>query len=234
MSTPADHQDWLRRGGYPVPPGDDLTDGERQLLAKFGPGMDALTCGTLAPVTPDQERFLRVHRGEEQPTTPFETAWANLQRLRANELARPLGPLEMSNLFAQLEAVRAEALAAQQRYTFRRLDVLAKVQPELDAVDAEMGAELKGLAERLAAAEAEARAAILAYGQSFQHGRVKGTYSRGRVTFESKGMQQYAESHPEVNRFRKVGQPFVSVRYLSPPGEPALPGDGPEALPEGE
>lgn len=233
MSTPADHQDWLRRGGFAVPPGGDLTDAERQLLAKFGHWMDALTNGTLAPHTPDQERFLRVHAGHEEPVSPFETAWAKLRRMRAAELARPVSPMEMTTLFARLEAIRAEALAAQQEYTFRRLDVMAKVQPELDAIDAEMEPGLKALAARLATTEAAAKEALRAYGRSFFHGRVKGTYQRGRVTFESKGLQQYAEAHPEVNRFRKVGQPIVSIRYLAP-GDEALPGGGHEALPEGE
>jgi hypothetical protein len=233
MSTPADHTDWLRRGGYPVPPDADLTDAERHLLAKFGHWMDALTSGKIAPHTPDQERFLLVHRGEEPPASPFEVAWSKLQRGRAAELARPLGPMELTNLFATLEAVRTEAMAAQQRYTFRRLDVLAKVQPELDAIDAETGPELKALADRMATAEAAVRAAVLAYGRSFHHGRVKATYSRGRVTFDNKSLQQYAEVNPEVNRFKKVGQPIVSLRYEAAATGEVLPTLEQEALPVG-
>jgi uncharacterized protein YifE (UPF0438 family) len=231
MTTPVDHQDWLRRGEYPVPAGGDLTDSERQLLVRFGHWMNALTNGTLAPVTPDQERFLRVYRGEEPPTTPFEVAWHKLHRIltTAAELAKPVSPFELSNLFARLEAVRAEALAAQQRYTFRRLDVLAKVQPELDAIDYELGPELKTLADQMAKAEAAVRAAVLAYGQSFSHGCVKATYSRGRVTYDSQLLQQYAETHPEVNRFKKVSRPIVSLRYITA-GEEPVPASPPQAL----
>lgn len=224
MSTPADHADWLRRGGYPVPPAADLTDTERQLLAKFGHWMDALTGGALAPVTPDQERFLGVHRGEEPPATPFEVAWAKLQRHRSAP-APPVSPLELPALFERLAAARAAGLAAQQRAAFRKLDVMAKVQPELDAIDAETGPELTALAEQAAAAEAAVRAAVLACGHSFHHGPVKATYSRGRVTFDNKALQAYAETHPDVNRFKKVGQPVVSLRYEAAvgaaPDEPA-------------
>lgn len=233
MSTPTDHQDWLRRGGYPVPPGAALTDAERQLLTKFGHWMDALTAGTLAPVTPDQEHFLRVHRGEEQPSTPFEVAWAKLQQMRSGELKPAVSPLELSHLFAELEAVRGVALAAQQRYTFRRLDVMAKVQPELDAIDAEMGPELKALADRLAAVEAAVKEAVLQFGRSFHHGGVHATHFRGRVTFDTKALNQYADEHPEINRFKKVGQPYVSLKY-APTGEPLPEAGQPEALPPGE
>lgn len=230
MST-ADHADWLRRDGYPVPADADLTDAERQLLGKFGYWMTALTDGAIAPTTPDQERFLRVHRGEEPPTSPFEVAWHKLRHRRA--VAAAVGPMEITALFDHLEAVRAAALAAQQRYTFRRLDVMAKVQPELDAIDAEMSPELKTLAERLAEAEAAVKTAVLALGRTFGHGSVLVTHYRGRVTFDNKGLQQYAEAHPEINRFKKVGQPYVAVKYNTPGGAagPALPGDTPAALP---
>jgi Protein of unknown function, DUF len=235
MSTPADHQDWLRRDGFPVPPGGEiLTDAERQLLGKFGHWMTALTSGTIAPVTPDQERFLRVHHGDEPPTTPFEVAWAKLRWMRSGELKPAVSPMELTNLFASLEAVRAEAMAAQQRYTFRRLDVLTKVQPELDAIEAEMTPELKALAERMAAAEAAVKAAVLEYGRTFHHGKVQATHYRGRVTFDNKGLQQYAEVNPEINRFKKVGQPYVAVKYVGATGEQLPAGGAAEALPPGE
>jgi len=193
MSTPAEHQDWLRRDGYPVPPGGDLlTDAERQLLGKFGHWM------------------------------------------KSNDLKPAVGPMELTNLMATLEAVRAEAMAAQQRYTFRRLDVLAKVQPELDAIEAEMTPELKALAERMAGLEAAVKAAVLEYGRTFHHGKVQATHYRGRVTFDNKGLQQYAEVNPEVNRFKKVGQPYVALKYVGAAGD-QLPLGGPaEALPPGD
>ncbi len=233
MST-ADHADWLRRDGYPVPLDADLTDAERQLLGKFGYWMTALTDGVISPSTPDQERFLRVHRGGEPPTSPFEVAWHKLHHRRA--VARSVGPMEITALFDRLEAERAAALAAQQRYTFRRLDVMAKVQPELDAIDAEMTPQLTALAERLADAEAAVKAAVLALGRTFGHGSVLVTHYRGRVTFDNKGLQQYAETNPEVNRFKKVGQPYVAVKYNTPGGVggPALPPGPPAALPPTE
>lgn len=236
----SDHADWLRRDGYPVPQDADLTDAERQLLGKFGYWMTALSDGVISPSTPDQERFLRVHRGEETPGTPFEVAWVKLLAVRhahahAPAALRPaLTPNQLDQLFIQLEAVRAEALAAQREYAFRRLDVMAAVQPQLDAIDTDMTPRLKQLAERLAAAELAVKQAVLTFGRSYWKGRVKVNYSRGRVTFDSKGLQEYAVTHPEVEQFKKVGNPIVSIRYETA-GEPALPaGEPPAALPEAE
>lgn len=240
MSTPADHADWLRKGGFPVPNDPTLNDTDRGILSKFGHWMEALTNGTLRPQTPDQERFLRVHRSEEPPTTPFEVAWVKLLAVRHAHAHSPtaiqptLTEAQLNQLFAQLEAVRMEALAAQREYAFRRLDVMATVQSQLDAIDTDMTPRLKQLADRMTAAELAVRQAMLTFGKSYWRGRVKATYSRGRVTFDSKALQEYAVTHPEIEKFKKVGNPIVSIRYETA-GEPTLPpADQPEALPEAE
>ena len=236
----ADHAEWLRKGGFPVPNDPMLDDADRGILSKFGHWMEALTNGTLQPTTPDQERFLRVHRSEEVASTPFEVAWVKLLAVRhahahAPAALRPvLTDAQLNQMFAALEAIRTEALAAQREMAFRQLDVMATVQPQLDAIEAEMKPRLMRLAERMAAAELAVKQAVLTHGRSHYHRRVKVTYYRGAVTFDSKGLQQYAADHPEIEQFKKVGQPRVVIKYESA-GDPALPaGEGPMALPDAD
>jgi uncharacterized protein YifE (UPF0438 family) len=240
MSVPADHAEWLRKGGFPVPPDPTLDEADRGILAKFGHWMEALTSGTLKPVTPDQQRFLRVHIGEEPPTTPFEIAWVKLLAVRHAHAHAPaaLRPTitepQLNALFARLEAMRAERIAAQREYVFRRLDILAPVQAQLDALEGETQARLKQLEEVVEAAELAVRQAVLGYGRSYYRGRVKATFYRPSVTFDNKALQEYAATHPEIEQFKKVGQPRVTIKYESG-GEPVLPvGSQPEALGEGE
>jgi hypothetical protein len=50
-------------------------------------------------------------------------------------------------------------------------------------------------------------------------GTVKGTFLRaiwhqGRVTWDTSGMNRYALSNPEVLRFRKQGEPYVSITRI--------------------
>jgi uncharacterized protein YifE (UPF0438 family) len=239
MSVPADHAEWLRRGGFPVPPDPTLDEADRGVLAKFGHWMEALTNGTLQPVTPDQQRFLRVHRAEEPPTSPFEVAWVKLLAVRHAHANAPaaLRPTitepQLNQLFARLEAVRAERMTAQRDYVFRRLDILAPVQAQLDALDAETTARLKQLEELVEAAELAVKQAVVGYGRSYTRGRVKATFYRPSVTFDNKALQEYAATHPEIEQFKKVGQPRATIRYESG-GEPVLPpGAHPEALTEG-
>lgn len=230
MPTPPDHAELLRRTDYPVPPTAPLTDAERQIVGRFGYWMEALTVGAIAPATPDQEHFVLAVRGMEEPTSAFELAW-----VKARETATHSPPTSLTDTAKRLEETRTAFLTAQREYAFRQMDITAKVRPELDALDAELLPRVKALQEELARLEAALKEGVRAGGRSFYHRSFRVLYSRPRVTFDSKGLQVYAETHPEVNRFRKVGQPVVSLRYGSP-GDFPNPSPPPEstAVTEGE
>jgi len=217
MPTPPDHAELLKRTDYPVPPAAPLTDAERQIVARFGYWMEALTVGAIAPATPDQEHFVLAVRGMEDPTSAFELAW-----VKARETAAAAPPATLAAAAKRLEETRAAFLAAQQEYAFRQMDVMAKVRPELDALDAEALPRVKALQEEMARLEAALKDGVRAAGKNFYHRGFRVLYSRGRVTFDSKALQEYAVTHPDLNRFRKVGQPVVSLRYQTP-GDSATP-----------
>ena len=68
--------------------------------------------------------------------------------------------------------------------------------------------------------EARLKAAILLQGASVQRGDVRVVYTRGRVTWDRKGLEQYIELHPEAAPYRKVGPPMAYVRYKAEPTTP--------------
>ena len=43
---------------------------------------------------------------------------------------------------------------------------------------------------------------------------IRAVYVTGRVTYDSKRMEEYAQAHPEIREFRKVSSPSVSLRFL--------------------
>jgi uncharacterized protein YifE (UPF0438 family) len=85
-----DHWRYLTTHGYPMPSGvnpAEFTSVELNLIWKYGIWMDALENQSLVPITRAQEQFLRVCRGEEEPTTKFAIAWTKLRtaaRLQGN------------------------------------------------------------------------------------------------------------------------------------------------------
>lgn len=205
MPPPA-HAALLRREDYPVPPNALVSDADRKALTRYGYWLDALANGSIAPATPEQERFVRVTKGLEPPTSAFEHAWVNLHRPAPT-------PAELAATAAELHEVRQTALAAQQEFAFRQIDVMATVQPQLDAIQAEMQAKLKPLQAEVERLEAALKDGVRRRGSSFWHRGVRVTYSKPRITFDNKALQQYAETHPDINQFRKVGQPIVTLRY---------------------
>jgi hypothetical protein len=94
------------------------------------------------------------------------------------------------------EAMRAEVLRK-----VRRADALAEFKPALEAAE-----------ENTAALEAEIRNDILLRGESLRGSAYQAIYMKGRVSWDATGMNEYARDHPDVLRYRKEGQPAVSLR----------------------
>ena len=215
MALPPEHAALLARGDYPVHPAAGLDPDERRTLERYGYWLAALARGELAPSTPDQEQFVRVARGEAEPRSAFETAW--VKNARAPLRREAVGRL------ARLNAARGAAFAAQAEYAARREAVMDKVRDELAALDAEYEGRLRQLADDLARAEADARDGVLTLAESVRLGDLRATYCRPRTTWDGKGLTQYAQTHPELERFRRVGKPTVRLQFEPPPGDAAAP-----------
>jgi uncharacterized protein YifE (UPF0438 family) len=205
MEMPSDHKSFLDRRDFAIPPG-DYTPGERALLAKYGRWLEALAGGAIAPLTPTQEQFVRVVRGEAEPTTDFERAW---MKVAHHHSAAP----EVIRTFRALAEARAEAARLEAEYRAARSAVLAQVRDQLAAVDAEYTDRLRDAAEAAASSEEEVRALLLRVQHSVTLAGIRATYSHGRVTWDSKGIAAYAQTHPELLQFRKVGKPVVTLRF---------------------
>ena len=208
MTMPPDHTAALTRTGFPVPAG-DWTEAERDLLDRYGHWLSALADGSLSPVTPEQEQFVATARGAAEPRTAFELAWAKCRQ----PVAPKVGAADLAAQMDQLQAARIAAENARDEYEARRQAILKQVREELDALDAEFGPLISEKEEAAALAEADVRDAALAYGASFKHVGIHAVYARGRVTWDGKGLTEYARDHPDVEAFKKVGEPTVSLRF---------------------
>jgi hypothetical protein len=55
---------------------------------------------------------------------------------------------------------------------------------------------------------------ITHHGKSIKGNTLHAVYSNGRVTWDTKGLNGYMVAHPEIEAFRKVGSPSVSIRKV--------------------
>jgi hypothetical protein len=219
MGLPTDHAALLRQHDFVVPSNNGLDDRERLLLLRYGRWLEALSTGTLQAVTPEQEHFVRVARGTEEPRTEFERAWVKFSQLRVqcgiadSQHSGCIGPLEVSGRIAQLAEAKRYANEIHAAYQNRREAVLEQVRAQLEALDNEFGEILREADEEVSRLQSEVKEAVRDAAQSVKHGEIHAIYMRGRVTWDNKGLSSYAETHPEVMEFRRVGKPSVSIRY---------------------
>lgn len=123
----------------------------------------------------------------------------------------------MSNIAAKLDelaTMRATVDATRIDYEKKRTEILKAVQSEIDALEAEFQPMIESSQSRIAALEAEIKDAVLHTGASVKGNSLIAFYTRGRVSWDREGMDFYAKSHPEIVKFRKEGQPFVSLRAV--------------------
>jgi uncharacterized protein YifE (UPF0438 family) len=219
MNATHEHEIELARTGYTLPPGGDFTDQERATLVRYGHWMAALAAGRLEPQTADQRHFVDMCRGEVEPSTPFEWAWVKLQ-LVLNPPRVPT-PAELSSLAQRLQQAREAALEAQLVHAEKRRQILNTVQAELDALDAADAPRLEALDREFTRLQEELKQAVLSRGATFAQGGLKAVFYPGRVTYDAKAMEAYAQAHPEVCQYKKVGKPFVQLRFGDAPQAPS-------------
>lgn len=217
MLHPDDHAAYLARHDFPVPAG-AFTPPEADLLGKYGRWLDALASGALEPTTPGQERFVHFARDGGEPTTDFERVWAKwLKEMAVAEV--------VAQTFEALREAKAHASEVEAEYLAARQVVLASVREQLDAVDATFAEQMQAANAGASEAEKAARELVLKLGRSATSAGVKVTYNTGRVTWDTEKMAAFAEAHPEVQQFRKVGKPWVALHFT---------GDGKAVNEEGE
>ena len=116
----------------------------------------------------------------------------------------------------ELSDVRAALDVARQDYETKRFEILRTVQAELDALTVEYQPLFDTSEERITVLTEEIKRQVLDHGASVKGAHLHAVYARGRVTWYTQGLDRYAVEHPEVIRFRKQGQPSVSLRAVDP------------------
>jgi hypothetical protein len=112
----------------------------------------------------------------------------------------------------QLSEMKAAADALRLEYEARREEIMKPIRDELAALELEFAPLQDTLTHNIAELELAIRQAVLQHGASVRGDRLQAVFTRGRVTWDTKNLDLYARTHPEVLRFRKVGTPSVSLR----------------------
>jgi len=110
----------------------------------------------------------------------------------------------------------ANFLAQRDVFSLQKKELVDKVlTPEirarLDEIEAEFAGKMEAVEANIAALEEEIRQEALRQGTSVKGNFLRVVWHKGRISWDTKSLDEYARSHPEVTAFRKQGEPYVSI-----------------------
>lgn len=111
----------------------------------------------------------------------------------------------LAELQAKREVIRLDKEAAIAK-------ALEPVKAQLDLIEAEYNVSY--LDADLARLETEIRAEVLATGTTAKGSSLICTWNKPRVSWDTKGLDGYAVAHPELNAFRKEGEPSTTIKAV--------------------
>lgn len=113
----------------------------------------------------------------------------------------------------RLAVVRAAAVTDEVKRLRRLADEL-----EADALDLpkiqEINQDIDRLQGQAQTLEAEIKAEVLSLGASVKGMDLQAVYSKGRVSWDDRGLSGYALGVPAILQFRTEGKPSVSLREI--------------------
>lgn len=89
-----------------------------------------------------------------------------------------------------------------------------EIKAQLADVEAEFSGQFTAVDENIASLTGEIKADVLTSGATVKGERLSAVFSKGRVSWDTKALDGYSAAHPEVARFRKEGEPSVSIRKI--------------------
>ena len=81
-------------------------------------------------------------------------------------------------------------------------------------IEAEFDDKLSAADENIAAIEKTIKDEVLRGGQTVKGKTMQAVYAKGRVTYSAKALDGLLVAIPQLNDFRKVGKPSVSIRKV--------------------
>jgi hypothetical protein len=90
-----------------------------------------------------------------------------------------------------------------------------EVKARLEEIEAEFAQKVKAAEASVQALEEEIKAETLQHGESVRGSAFQAVWTKGRLSWDGKGLTTYSESHPDILLFRKEGEPSVAIRRTS-------------------
>jgi len=115
---------------------------------------------------------------------------------------------------AQLDEFHAQAEVLRIDYEAKRKAILATVQAELDALDAEYSPMKDAVSENITRLEGEIKTDVIQHGATVKGERFMAVYVNGRISWDTKKLDGMMSLIPQIAEARKQGEPSVTIRKV--------------------
>ena len=89
-----------------------------------------------------------------------------------------------------------------------------EIKQKIAEFEEEFAQKLSGVSTEKSLLEEQIKEITINAGQTIKGTLHQFVYNKGRVSWDTKQLDGYAAAHPEIEKFRKVGAPSVSVRTV--------------------
>ena len=86
-----------------------------------------------------------------------------------------------------------------------------EIKARLEEIEAEFAGRLEAVDANISLLENEVKGDVISYGSTVKSTFIRAVWNKGRVSWDTKAMEHYAQSHPEILSYRKEGHPYVSL-----------------------
>jgi len=117
---------------------------------------------------------------------------------------------EKLDTLAELQAQR-DAIALEKQ-ALRDGVLTEEIRTQLADIDLEFAPRENETADRIDELIREVKTAVLAHGASVKGARLQAVWSKPRINWDTPGLLGFAQAHPEVATFMRVGKASVSLR----------------------
>jgi hypothetical protein len=119
---------------------------------------------------------------------------------------------QMLDQLANFQAQR-DVLNLQKRELVDQI-LTEEIKARLEEIEAEFAIRMEAVEENIALLEGEIRNEVIQHGATVKGTFLRAVWNKGRVSWDTRGIERYAQSHPEVLDFRKQGNPYVSITKI--------------------
>ena len=89
-----------------------------------------------------------------------------------------------------------------------------ELKKQIADIEAEFSSKTDAVNENIATLEAEVKEEVKQHGSSVKGKFLNAVFTKGRVTWETKGLEGLMVAVPQLAQFRKEGDPSVSLRKV--------------------